>query len=252
MNSNNSPNQVVIFGATSEVAQHVLRLHAEQSDQILLVARNEERLKIVAHDAATRGAEIVDTICTDLGNTAEMEPLMQKLCNRLNRKTDWYFFQGELPDQQAAQTDWLTTQSALDTNFTCIAAALHYIANHIEHHQGGTVVVITSVAGLRGRQSNYIYGTGKGALNIYLQGLRNRLHKSNGQVITVMPGFIKTAMTAGMKREGFLWATPDRVANDIYKAVQNRRDICYTPWFWRYIMLIIQHIPETIFKRLNL
>jgi len=252
MNTDNSPNQVVIFGATSEVAQHVLRLHAEQSDQVLLVARHEDRLRTVADDAATRGAEIIDTICTDLANPAEIEPLAQELCTRLNSQTIWYFFQGQLPDQQAAQNDWATARYALDVNFTGIATALHYIANHIEHHQGGTVVVTTSVAGLRGRQSNYIYGTGKGALNIYLQGLRNRLHKSDGQVITVMPGFIKTAMTAGMKREGPLWATPDRVADDIFKAVQRRRNICYTPWFWRYIMLIIQHIPEAIFKRLSL
>lgn len=252
MNSDNSPNQIVIFGATSEVAQHVLRLHAEQSDRVLLVARNEDRLHSVAQDATTRGADVFDTICTDLGDTSTVEALAEQLCDRLDSKTIWYFFQGELPDQQAAQNDWTIAQSALDINFTCIATALHYIARHIEQYQGGTVVVITSVAGLRGRQSNYIYGTGKGALNIYLQGLRNRLHKSGGQVITVMPGFIKTAMTAGLKREGPLWATPDRVASDIYKAVKQGRNICFTPWFWRYIMLIIQHIPEAIFKRLGL
>jgi len=243
---------VVFFGATSEVAQYVIRLHAEKGDRLRLVARNKERLEAVAQDAATRGAEVIETVCSNLGDIEEIGTLTSNLSDSCDDATIWYFFQGVLPKQQAAEDEWQLTQEALDTNFTCIAKSLHYIASHIEKHNGGTVVVITSVAGLRGRQSNYIYGTSKGALNIYLQGLRNRLYRSNGHVLTVMPGFINTSMTDGLDRDGPLWATPEQVANDIYRSMQRRRNICYTPWFWRYIMLIIQHIPEFVFKRLKL
>ena len=244
--------QVVFFGATSEVAQQVIRLHAEKGDRLRLIARNKERLDAVAQDAATRGAEIIETVCSDLGDIEEIGTLTHSLTEACNEATIWYFFQGVLPNQKESEGDWQIVQDAIDTNFTGIAKSLHYIANHIEQHSGGTVVVITSVAGLRGRQSNYIYGTSKGSLNIYLQGLRNRLYKSNGHVLTVMPGFIKTGMTDGFDRDGPLWATPEQVANDIYRSMQRRRNICYTPWFWRYIMLIIQHIPEFVFKRLKL
>lgn len=246
------PQEVVIFGATSELAQCVLRLHAEHSDSVRLIARNDEKLALVAQDASVRGAKVSETFVADLSNIDQAGDIAERLCQQLQGNVLWYFFQGQLPDQQDAQTDWNTTQLSFDTNFGGIAKSLHYIAQHIEQHRAGTVVVITSVAGLRGRQSNYVYGTGKGALNIYLQGLRNRLQPYDGKVVTIMPGFIKTAMTAGMKRSGILWATPERVAKDVYKSAIKGREVCFTPWFWRYIMLIIQHIPEKLFKRLKL
>ena len=244
--------EVIFFGATSELAQWVLRIHAERSDSVTLIARDEQKLAAVAQDASLRGANVSESIVTDLADIEGSADLAKRLCQERDGNLIWYFFQGQLPDQQIAQADREITQKALDINFNAIASSLHYIAEHIEQQGVGTVVVITSVAGLRGRQSNYIYGTGKGALNIYLQGLRNRLHPIGGKVVTVMPGFIKTAMTDGMSRDGFLWATPERVAKDVFKAADKGQNICYTPWFWRYIMLIIRLVPEEIFKRLKL
>ncbi len=244
--------EIIVFGATSELAQWVLRLHAERSDTVTLIARDPQKLEAVAQDAEIRGAKIRETVVADLEQVEDTANLTSRLCQNRQGNVVWYFFQGVLPEQQLAQTDREIAQQVLDTNFIAIASSLHYIALHIEQHGMGTVVVITSVAGLRGRQSNYIYGTSKGALNIYLQGLRNRLHPHGGKVVTVMPGFIKTAMTNEMNRGGILWATPERVARDVIKAADKGSEVRYSPWFWRYIMVIIQHIPEKIFNRMKL
>jgi short-subunit dehydrogenase len=115
----------------------------------------------------------------------------------------------------------------------------------------GAIAVIGSVAGDRGRASNYVYGTAKAGLAAFTQGLRQRLSKSNVQVLLIKPGFVDTPMTQEFKK-GFLWASPDQVAKDICRAVEKRKNVLYTPWFWALIMLIIQHIPESIFKRLKL
>jgi hypothetical protein len=124
-------------------------------------------------------------------------------------------------------------------------------ANYFENKKSGTIVVIGSVAGDRGRQSNYIYGTAKSMLSTFLQGLRNRLHPHGVQVITVKPGFVDTPMTASFKK-GALWASADSIAAGIEKAIAKKSDVVYLPGFWRFIMLIICHIPEGIFKKLKL
>jgi short-subunit dehydrogenase len=125
------------------------------------------------------------------------------------------------------------------------------LANRFEAQKHGSIAVITSVAGDRGRQSNYVYGTAKGAVTIFLQGLRNRLHKSGVQVLTIKPGFVDTPMTAGIKK-GPLWASPDTIASAIVRSMETRRDVVYTPWFWLEIMAMVRMIPEKIFKSMRL
>ena len=139
----------------------------------------------------------------------------------------------------------------MQTNALSVISLLTLLANHFEQQRHGCIAVISSVAGDRGRQSNYVYGTAKGALSIFLQGLRNRLHKSGVQVLTVKPGFVDTPMTASLPK-GPLWATPEKVAEDIDKAIENKRNVLYTPSFWFLIMAIIKSVPESIFKRLSL
>ena len=161
---------------------------------------------------------------------------------------------GSLPDQQAAQADWSVAQQALDINFTSVVSVLEKLAaKFIAQGQGGYLAVLSSVAGDRGRQSNYIYGAAKGGLSVYLQGLRNRLYNDDIHVLTVKPGFVYTAMTAEVLNEQSpLVASPDQVARDICRAIAKRKNVIYTRWFWRYIMYIIKKIPEWKFKRMKM
>ncbi|MCG8081658.1 MAG: SDR family NAD(P)-dependent oxidoreductase, partial [Candidatus Thiodiazotropha taylori] len=138
-----------------------------------------------------------------------------------------------------------------EVNALTTISLLTNLANYFEAQQRGSIVVISSVAGDRGRQSNYVYGAAKGAVTIFLQGLRNRLTKSGVNVLTVKPGFVDTPMTADFPK-GALWASSEKVAQDINKAIDAQKSVAYVPWFWRYIMLIIKSIPEMVFKKLSL
>jgi len=175
------------------------------------------------------------------------------LVEKISDCEEVFCFYGTLPDQSACEQSWEATEQALHTNFLSVVSLLNRLANHFEQRAHGNLVVVSSVAGDRGRKSNYVYGTAKGALSIYCAGLRNRLAASGVHVLTVKPGFIDSPMTAHLeKKPAPLWVGPDRVAKDIVKAANARKNVLYTPWFWQVILLIIQHIPEPIFKRLSL
>lgn len=251
MADNNTSQTIAVFGATSAVAQALAKLHANAGDAILLVARNSNHLESIANDLKVRGADRVDYISADLAESNLHQDLLNNMASIDNDISKYYFFYGILPDQKQCELSWEHTLDALNTNFISKASLLTLLANKIEQEQNRSLVVVSSVAGDRGRQSNYVYGTSKGALSIFLQGLRNRLHKANCPVITVKPGFIDTPMTENFDKN-FLWASPEKVANDIYRAAAKGKDVVYTPWFWRYIMLIIKTIPERIFKKLSL
>jgi short-subunit dehydrogenase len=158
---------------------------------------------------------------------------------------------GDLPNQGECQRGWTDTESALTTNFLSPVAFLTWLGNYFDTRGKGNITVISSVAGDRGRQSNYIYGSAKGALSVFLQGLRNRLAPRGVSVTTIKPGFIDTPMTAAIKK-GPLFASAELVGKRIHKAMKRGESVVYTPFFWRFIMLIIIHIPECIFKKLKL
>lgn len=159
---------------------------------------------------------------------------------------------GYMGDQLRVRRDAAEMERTLSTNFTGAAIILSHLANYLEGRgEPAGIIGISSVAGDRGRQSNYVYGAAKGGLSLFLQGLRNRLSATAVHVLTVKPGFIDTPMTEGL--DGlFLVASPERVATDIVRAFESRRDVIYTPWFWRYIMLVVRLIPERLFKKLKL
>ncbi len=242
---------IVIFGATSAVGQMLARIHAESGDSMILVARNLDRINRVAADLRTRGAPLVECLHSDFDNTQKHSELLENIEERCTDIAKYYFFYGSLPEQKECEASWSSTHNALMTNFLSVVSLLTLIANKVEKETGRGIVVVSSVAGDRGRQSNYIYGTAKGALTIFLQGLRNRLYRSNCSVTTMKPGFIDTPMTRDFDK-GLLWVKPEKVAQDIYKAASRRKDEVYTPGFWRLIMFIINNIPEIIFKRLSL
>ena len=159
---------------------------------------------------------------------------------------------GYLGDQEKAQTNFEEAKKIIDTNYTGIVSLFNIIANDFEQRRSGFIVGISSVAGDRGRKSNYIYGSAKAALTAYLSGLRNRLYDAQVNVLTVKPGFVATSMTAGMDLPEKLTAQPEEVAKDIYEAQQKGKNVLYTKWIWRWVMLIICNIPEFQFKKMSI
>jgi len=246
-----SAGSAVILGATSALAQAVARELVDDGVSVVLVARDASKLEKVAADLTLRAGSTasVQTHVVDLVDCNSHDALIKST----HMAECYWIFYGSLPDQEACASDWTLTEEAINVNFTSVASLLGRAANEFEKRKGGSLVVVSSVAGDRGRQSNYVYGTAKGALSLFCQGLRNRLHASGVHVLTVKPGFIDTPMTSDIpKTPGILWASPERVARDMVRAQRRKKDVLYTPWFWYFILLIIRSVPERIFKRLSL
>lgn len=248
---NTSPSRILVVGASSAIAEAVARRYAAQGARLFLVARNAERLQAQAADLKTRGAAEVRSTVADLNDFTHHEDLVAHAWQAWNGLDLVLIAHGTLGDQKACEADFDLALRELNTNAISALSLLTRLANRFERQGTGCLAVIGSVAGDRGRQSNYIYGTAKGALAIFLQGLRNRLAPRGVQVLTIKPGFVDTPMTAAF-RKGPLWASPDTIAAGIVGAVARRKDVVYLPWFWRGIMLIIRSIPERVFKKLKL
>jgi short-subunit dehydrogenase len=243
--------RIVVLGATSGIAMGVLRLLAEEGHELLLVARNSERLETVAADLRVRGAESVITYVADLSSVATHSALLDFVLSRFPNFDTLLLTYGTMQDQAECRNSVEMSLAEWMTNFSSAAALLTLFADEMERRAHGTIAVVTSVAGDRGRGSNYVYGSAKGALSLFLQGLRGRLHKSGVRVITIKPGPVKTPMTSHLKGSGS-FASPARVGKDIVRALHRPKDIVYTPWYWRYVMGVIKNIPEGVFKRLSL
>ncbi|WP_251106356.1 SDR family oxidoreductase [Alloacidobacterium dinghuense] len=245
------PSRVLVLGATSAIANGVMRPLAEQGARFYLVARSPEKLKAVASDLETRGASAIFTCVMDLDDTASHEAMLAEAAEKLDTIDLALLAHGVLGDQERAQTDYATAEAILRTNFLSAVSLITWLANYFEATHQGTLAVISSVAGDRGRKSNYVYGTSKGALNIFLDGVRNRIDRSGVHVLTIKPGFVSTPMTAHLPQTG-LFAHPAAVGRWILKAIEKRKDVAYVPPIWAVIMLIIRSIPNSIFKKLNL
>jgi decaprenylphospho-beta-D-erythro-pentofuranosid-2-ulose 2-reductase len=228
-----------------------MRRLAPQGTRFMLVARHSNRLTAVAQDLLTRGALKVDTWVMDLDDTVAHPEMLAIAAERLGSIDLALIAHGVLGDQQAAEVDFEIAAAILHTNFISTVSLLTWLGNYFQAQRGGTLAVVSSVAGDRGRKSNYVYGASKGALNIFLEGLRNRIDRDGVQVLTVKPGFVDTPMTAHVPHNA-LFASPDQVARGILKAVERRRDVAYVPWFWAGIMLLICAIPGFQFKKMNL
>lgn len=243
--------KILILGATSAIAQATARLFAAGGAAFCLVGRGGERLAIVAQDLVARGAAEAFCLEADLNDCQGHQELIQQADARLGGLDLALIAHGTLGDQAAGQDDFAMALTELQTNFISPASLLTHLANLLEPRGRGALVAISSVAGDRGRQSNYIYGAAKGGLSIFLQGLRNRLAPSGVRVLTIMPGFVDTPMTAAFAK-GPLWVGPEVIAACIHRGLAKGREVVYAPWFWRYIMLVIRAIPERFFKRLKL
>ena len=243
--------KLLVLGATSVIAQETLKPFAKEHADFFLVGRNKERLSAVASDLRARGANKVEEFPLNLDTVETHQYLVELAVKNLDGLDLAFIAYGTLSDQSLCQASVETTIKEFNTNFISTISLLTHLANYFEKERKGCIAVISSVAGDRGRKSNYVYGAAKGALNIFLQGLRNRLTESDVNVLTIKPGFVDTPMTRNIPKNN-LFAQPKVVGDKIYQAIKTRQDVLYVPGFWRIIMFAIRSIPEQIFKKLSL
>src|ERR1700757_5222009 len=239
MSKGKLPSRVLALGATSAIAEATLRLFAVRGARFFLVARNPEKLTAVAADLRTRGASAVATHVMDLDDTTAHPAMLAAAAENLGTIEMALLAHGVLGDQQQAEKSYLVAEAILGTNFLSPVSLITWLANYFEASHQGTLAVISSVAGDRGRKSNYVYGASKGALTIFLDGVRNRIDRAGVQVLTIRPGFVSTPMTAHLP-QGPLFASPAKVAKGIVKAIAARKDVVYVPRFWQPIMFVIR------------
>lgn len=240
----------IILGATSSMARAFARKVAAEGAGVLLAGRDMDDLAIQAADAKVRGARMAEAVAFDARAPEGFQSLIDRLAGE-EGELNAAVFVGSMPAQSEIDADPSLIDGTVTDSFTGPARFLQMLAPLMEARGGGTVVGVGSVAGDRGRIGNYVYGAAKAGFATYLSGLRNRLTRAGGHVVTVKPGFVDTSMTWGLPGL-FLVATPEAVAEDLWKAVRKRKNVIYTPVFWRYIMLIIRHIPEPIFKKMKI
>jgi decaprenylphospho-beta-D-erythro-pentofuranosid-2-ulose 2-reductase len=243
--------KVIILGATSGIALEVQRLLVRRGCELLLVARSPERLADLQSDLLVRGARQVSTYTADLASIQQHAAIFEFARHTLPDFDTVLLAYGSMHDQKDSETSVDILLEELHVNFVSATAILTLFAADLERRRTGCLAAITSVAGDRGRRSNYVYGSSKGALSLFLQGLRSRLHPAGVRVITIKPGPVQTPMTDHLANSA-RFADPEQVARDIVRALEQRSpNVLYTPKIWRYIMTAVQQIPETIFKRLS-
>jgi decaprenylphospho-beta-D-erythro-pentofuranosid-2-ulose 2-reductase len=241
--------KIVVVGATSAVAQSAIRIWASAAHSLVLFGRNASELERIAADARVRGAvevavhagEITELTFIESAVKAMTPPRIALIAHGSNT----------VSDRVDAETDAAYLANELNINFNSAVLWSQLLANAMATKREGCIAVISSVAGDRGRYSNHAYGAAKAGLSAFCSGLRARMSHHGVQVVTVKPGFIDTPMTAHIVKKGALWASAEQVASGIVKAIEKRRDVVYLPGFWALIMLIIQHVPERIFKRMK-
>lgn len=244
--------KILIIGATSAIALASARLFAAQKAEFFLVGRNTDKLQANADDLLARGASAAHIHQLDLNHFDAHQEMLEKCFNTLGQVDIALIAHGTLPDQTICEQDVSVALQEFSSNGLSIIALLTLLANRMQAQGFGTLAVISSVAGDRGRPSNYLYGSAKAAVNTFCEGLRGRLFKSGVHVLLIKPGFVDTPMTKDLSLPGLLVVKPERVAKDIYKAILQQKNMIYTPCFWMLIMLVIKLIPTVLFKRIKI
>lgn len=243
--------RVLIVGATSAIAAATARKFAANGDALYLVARHAERLAETADDLRARGATRVETFALDLNEIERHAAMLAAADAALGGLDMALVAYGTLPDQAATEASVEATLREWHTNATSTIALLTLLGNDFERRGAGVIAVITSVAGDRGRKTNYTYGAAKAAVTTFLGGMRGRLAARGVRVVTIKPGFVDTPMTAHLPK-GPLFASAEKVGADIHAAMTGKGEVVYTPFFWRYVMYGIRAVPERVFKRLSM
>jgi len=252
MSTATSPRRVAIFGATSDIATAVARRYAEAGWRALLVGRDAAALDALAADLKVRGAPEIHVLLADFADLPALPGLTETAWTTFGGLDVVLLAYGAMAEQKDSERDPALATTVLTVNFTSAALLLNALANRFEAQRHGAIAAISSVAGDRGRKSNYVYGAAKAGLQRFLEGLRHRLAASGVPVVDIRPGFTLTKMTAHLGGSGPLWATPDKVAGDVVRAIEKGQAVCYTPWFWRLIMLIIRSLPRFIFHKTSI
>lgn len=240
---------VLLLGASSDMATAIARKFAQDKYDIILAGRNVQQLSAFKTDLEIRYNVKAEAVKFDALDYASHPSFYNNL--PFHPDVTICIF-GYLGDQQKAATDWKEAENIIQSNFTGAVSILNIVAEDYKQKKSGVIAGISSVAGERGRQSNYIYGSAKAGFTAYLSGLRNSLSKFGVHVITVLPGFVYTKMTADLTLPPSLTATPEQVASAVKKAVQKKQNVIYVKWMWRWIMFTIKSIPESVFKKLKL
>ena len=244
---------VVILGATSPVARHLGVCFADAGHTVLLAGRDAAESARNAKDIEVRTAQPCHALTFDAEELESHAAFWRECAEVLKEPPGGVVVCfGHMPDQETAQRDFVEVEKTWRVNVLGAISILEIAAHNFEARKTGFIAAISSVAGDRGRQSNYVYGAAKGGLSIYLQGLRNRLHRSGVSVSTLKPGFMDTPMTAGMDLPQALLTSPEVAAAKMYRAIQRKKTVAYIPGYWWGIMSIICAIPESFFKRLKL
>jgi decaprenylphospho-beta-D-erythro-pentofuranosid-2-ulose 2-reductase len=241
--------RILVIGATSAIAEATARLYAGRGARLFLVGRNQARLEAIAADLRVRGAAGVDTHELDVNDLDSHAAMLDAAGAALGGFDVVLIAHGTLPQQAACDADVALAMREFSTNGTSTIALCAALARRLE--DGSTLAVISSVAGDRGRGSNYLYGSAKAAVTAYASGLGQRLHRVGVHVLVVKPGFVDTPMTRDF-RKGALWAKPDAIARGIIRACERRSPVAYLPWFWWGVMQVIRNIPERLFRRMSL
>ncbi len=241
--------RVLILGATSAIAAEVARAYAQRGDSVLLIGRNPEKLGAVQALIAHEIGSPVQAVAADFNDLAANEKLIAQAIAELGGLDVALVAHGELGDQEKSENDFAEAERILRTNFVSVIALLIPIANHMQAARQGRIGVITSVAGERGRPRNFTYGAAKGALNVYLQGLRSRLYGAGVTVTTLKLGPVETPMTVDHPKNA-LFARPGPVAASIIAALDQGATEAFVPWYWRPIMSIVRKTPESLFQKI--
>jgi decaprenylphospho-beta-D-erythro-pentofuranosid-2-ulose 2-reductase len=241
---------VLILGAASAIARSAANDFAAKGCPLFLAGRNQDELKRLASDIKIRHQTDVKIGLFDAEAFDTHYDFLQNVIHQMNGLDGVVIGFGDLGDHKKAIIDFKQALHIINCNYVGACSIISHCANYLGQQESGFIIALTSVAGDRGRQSNYIYGSAKAGLNTFLEGLRNRLFHANVRVITIKPGLVDTPMTFG-RINFFLMASPESVGKKIVKISEQSKDIAYVPAFWRYLMMVVRFLPECIFKRLK-
>jgi hypothetical protein len=242
--------KILFIGATSAIAKATARLYAQQQAEIFMIGRDEARLAALGDDLSVRGGLILGSYALDLTKTKHHKSALESAFDTMGSIDLVLICHGDLPDQAACETNYNSALAAINVNALSTVSMLSILGEHFIEQGNGTIAVVTSVAGDRGRQPNYVYGAAKAMVSTYLQGFRGRVFKHGVHVLDIKPGLVDSPMTSQFEK-GPLWSQPEVIAKAILKAVKRKRHTVYSPGYWRLIMLVVCSVPEFMFKRLK-